>query len=390
MPRPRLPHLYSRTFRTKSGAKRTLWYVRFRTWQGTLLRVPAGDKEALAIKRRDQLRGLNTQRYDFVRDPENVLGRRIESGGSPETLQKWVDRWFTLKKGKRSIAKDRWNAARLVAFFSSSHEGKNQTTLAEITTARVEDYRLARAGEKMRYGKLPKPATINRELSLLRAILRMAHDQDALPKLPKIRLEPEHNERHRTATRAELERLLKVLAHRPEVCDMLEILWEQGLRENEVVGLCWPQVDLVRQVFVFAPLSIKEKNARQPPMSPRTYEILRNRQQSAISEYVFTTSTGLPFKPRWWKRLVSQAMKKAGIQGLWVHDLRGSFITRKVIEEGYDRKLVKVVTGHATDYAFERYLRPSLEHQREMMRGRKRYADATPRGEEGREADNEG
>ena len=81
MPRPKLPHLYSRTFRTKAGAKRTLWYVRFRTWQGNLLVDPAGDNEAVAIIRRDRLRGLNTVKYDFLADPDNVLGRRIGSDG---------------------------------------------------------------------------------------------------------------------------------------------------------------------------------------------------------------------------------------------------------------------------------------------------------------------
>lgn len=390
MPHPRSSHLYHQSYRTKSGQKRTLHYIRFRTWQGQLLDIPAGDNETVAIKRRDFLRGLNVHKYDFLIDPENHLGKRKENPSTAETLQKWVDRWFVLKKGKKSLDKDKWNAARLLAFYGGPPGG----LLTEITTARVEDYKLFRSGEKMRYGGFPKPATINRELALLRSILRMASDQDALSKLPKVKLLTEHNERHRTATRAEFERLLKALAHRPEVCDMLEVLWEQGLRENEVVGLKWPQVDLERQVFIFPSLSTKEKKPRQPPMSPRTYEILSRRigeqliteqgqlsnqlrsKGNSVISYVFTTLKGSPFKPRWFKRLVSKAMVKAGIKGLWVHDLRGTFITRKVIEEGYDRKIVKMVTGHSTDYAFERYLRPSLEHQREMMKGRKREETA--------------
>src|SRR5262249_15030020 len=148
----RIPHLYSRQYITKSGVKRTIWYTRFKSWQGNLLVDPAGDNESVAIIRRDRLRSLNALRYDFVHDPENVLGRRIDSDGSGETLQKWVARWFALKNGKASLAKDRWNATRLLSFFG---EGP----LAEITTARVEDYKLARAGEKDRYGRLPKPAT---------------------------------------------------------------------------------------------------------------------------------------------------------------------------------------------------------------------------------------
>jgi integrase len=92
---------------------------------------------------------------------------------------------------------------------------------------------------------------------------------------------------------------------------------------------------------------------------------------------VFTLKRGGCLKARWFKRLVSQAMTKAGIRGLWVHDLRGTFISRKVFEEGYDRELVKEVTGHATNSAFERYLRPSAQHMRAMLQGRNRYGAAT-------------
>jgi integrase len=383
--RPKASHLYWRIYRTKSGRTRTLFYVRFQTWQGQLLRLPAGDSEAYAVGLRDHLRGLNTLKYDFFADPLNHLGthtdlpalRARQAGsarGVPDTLQKWINRFLFLKKHKKSIEKDKGNAARLLHFFAG---GGNDAALTDISTARIEDYKVARAGEQNRYGRSPQPATINRELALLRSILRMAYEQDALDKLPKIRLLPEHNERIRTATRGEFERLLRALAHRPEVCDVLEILWEQGLRENEVVSLRWQQIDLEAQMLHFPPLSTKTKEARQPPMSPRTYEILKRRAENMRGLFVFTTKRGGCLKPRWFKRLVSQAMSKAGIRGLWVHDLRGTFISRKVFEEGYDRELVKEVTGHATNSAFERYLRPSAQHMRAMLQGRNRYEAAT-------------
>jgi integrase len=373
--RPKTSHLYCRIYRTKSGRTRTLFYVRFQTWQGHMLRLPAGDSEAYAVGLRDHLRGLNTLKYDFLSDPLNHLGTHTASAQrGPDTLQKWITRFLFLKKHKKSIEKDKGNAARLLHFFAG---GGTDTALTDISTARIEDYKVARAGERDRYGRSPKPATINRELALLRSILRMAYEQDALDKLPKIRLLPEHNERIRTATRGEFARLLRTLAHRPEVCDVLEILWEQGLRENEVVSLPWQQVDLEAQMLHFPPLSTKTKEARQPPMSPRTYEILKRRAENPHGLFVFTTKRGGCLKPRWFKRLVSQAMTKAGIRGLWVHDLRGTFISRKVFEEGYDRELVKEVTGHATNSAFERYLRPSAQHMRAMLQGRNRYEAAT-------------
>lgn len=385
MSRPHPSHIYSRIYRTARGQKRTLYYVRFKTWQGHLLRLPADDKLSVAIRLRDFLRGLNTQKYDFLKDPQNALGKRTDLPETAETLQKWVERFLALKRAKRSLGKDKRMSTRLLDFFTG---GVVPKSLTAITTAKIEDYKLLRSQQPDHRGMLPKPATINREISLLRSILRMAQDQDALTKLPKIRLLTEHNERHRTASRAEYLKLLDAVKHRGEVVDVLEILWEQGLRENEVVSLRWPQVDLANQVFVFPPLSTKEKNARRPPMSPRVAKILTRRAKNAKGQWVFTTSRGNRLRQGWFNRLVARGMSKAGITGLWIHDLRGTFITRKILDEGYDRKLVKAVTGHATDYAFDRYLRPSLEHQREMMRGRKRYETATQSRNEEHPVDN--
>ena len=52
--------------------------------------------------------------------------------------------------------------------------------------------------------------------------------------------------------------------------------------------------------------------------------------------------------------------RKLKVDGLWLHDLRASFVTRKM-REGRDRELIKMFTGHRTDHAFRRYSRPTLE-----------------------------
>jgi len=64
----------------------------------------------------------------------------------------------------------------LLAFFGKS------TAAADITTARVGDYRLHRMGVKSRRGRLLSATTINREYQVLRGALRMAlerEDRDA-------------------------------------------------------------------------------------------------------------------------------------------------------------------------------------------------------------------
>src|SRR4030095_3616704 len=106
--RPKASHLYWRIYRTKSGRTRTLFYVRFQTWQGQLLRLPAGDSEAYAVGLRDHLRGLNTLKYDLLSDPLNHLGTHSNNSRcTPDTLQKWINRFLFLKKNKKSLDKDK-------------------------------------------------------------------------------------------------------------------------------------------------------------------------------------------------------------------------------------------------------------------------------------------
>lgn len=122
--------------------------------------------------------------------------------------------------------------------------------------------------------------------------------------------------------------------------------------------------------LVFPPNTTKRKDPSRVPMAPRTVEIIRRLEGAKASEYVFTAVKGGPIRQRWFHRQVTKAMKQTGIQGLWVHDLRGTFITRMVIDRKHDRTLVKLATDHLTDYAFDRYVRPTREHVREMLRGR--------------------
>jgi integrase len=65
-------------------------------------------------------------------------------------------------------------------------------------------------------------------------------------------------------------------------------------------------------------------------------------------------------------RAFKTACRNAGVEGLWIHDIRATFATRK-ISEGFDRDWVKMITGHRTDNVFRRYNRPSLESLRRVV-----------------------
>ncbi len=349
-------HIWSKTYLTDAGEQRTRYYVRFKDWQGKKRQYPAGDTLKTARRTRDIMLGKNLDRVDL--DQFERLQKHHDHG---QTLKAWLDRWFKVKRTKKSIEKDHLRAAPLLAFFGEA------CPLSAITLARIEDFVSQRLQTTNRLGRPYRPATVNRELALLRSILRLAVDHDALPKLPKIRMLDEHNRRDRIASEVEYRTLLNHL--RPDIRDVIEVLYEQGRRESEILNLTWSQVDWLNEELVFPPNTTKRKDPSRVPMAPRTVEILRRLEGMKASEYVFTAVQGGPIKQRWFHRLVVRAMKQAGIQGLWVHDLRGTFITRMVIDRKHDRTLVKLATDHLTDYAFDRYVRPTREHVREMLRG---------------------
>jgi len=92
------------------------------------------------------------------------------------TFGAMVEKFLAKKKseGKRSIQDDEERSVPLLAFFGKA------TPLAAIRTRRVAEYRMARRATTSRLGRPLAPATVNREVALLRSILRMALAWDEL------------------------------------------------------------------------------------------------------------------------------------------------------------------------------------------------------------------
>ena len=59
-----------------------------------------------------------------------------------------------------------------------------------------------------------------------------------------------------------------------------------------------------------------------------------------------------------WKTAFKTACRNAGLTDLHFHDLRHTFVTRKV-REGWDYKRVIALTGHKTFAVFQCYNNPS-------------------------------
>jgi integrase len=161
-------------------------------------------------------------------------------------------------------------------------------------------------------------ATANRTLALVRSILRKAAlEWEWIDKAPKVRMFKERKRRVRWITRVEAERLLSFLPMHQ--ADMARLALSTGLRQANVTGLEWSQIDMQRRVAWVHPDQAKARKAIAVPLNDEAVEVIR-RQLGKHHARVFTFK-GKPVRAvntKAWKR----ALRLAGIEDFRWHDLR--------------------------------------------------------------------
>ena len=108
----------------------------------------------------------------------------------------------------------------------------------------------------------------------------------------------------------------------------------------------------------------KTETHRGKPISEttinRSLEVLRHMLRIAEEEGVIESA------PRRLENCVQWACRQARLQDLHFHDLRHTFVTRKV-REGWDYKRIMAITSHKTFIVFQRYNNPAEVDIKEMV-----------------------
>ncbi|KTD22894.1 Prophage dlp12 integrase [Legionella lansingensis] len=163
-----------------------------------------------------------------------------------------------------------------------------------------------------------KPSSVNRTLELIRAILNRAYKQwKWLDSVPAIRMRKFENKRLRWLTRAEAQQLLNELP--PHLKDMAAFTLVTGLRQSNVTGLQWNEVDMKKGHALIHPDQSKTKKAIPVPLNSIALEILE-RQKGKHPDFVFTYQ-GKPIT-RCNNHAWLKALKRVGIKDFRWHDLR--------------------------------------------------------------------
>jgi len=294
---------------TRRG-KKGIWWVRFT--------APNGQRVFQSAKTVDR-----RQAEEYEAQLKQELWRVQKLGERPRCLwDQAVVRWVEEQKSKASLENDlihlRWLDGHLRGIY-----------LHQIDRPRIDRITKARGNDGV------TNATVNRMLQVLRAILRRAHREwEWLDRVPAIRLLKEDNRRIRWLTHEEAARLLSELP--PHLSEMAAFSLATGLRESNVTGLEWSQVDLERRVAWIHPDQAKARKAISVPLNVDAVVVLR-RQLGKHPVRMFTHK-GKPVakaNTKAWRKALDRAGIRPFDDGLPETDAKKRYPTRQPDEYKY-------------------------------------------------------
>ena len=267
----------------------------------------------------------------------------------PMLLGEALDRYFQTvvqpRNRPKNAARDKYLLQRI------RHDLGENTSMSAITAARIASFTDGLLRE------CKTPATVNRHLAVLRAVLRKAaRDWAALREAPSIPLFKLRNERYRWLTEAEETRLL--IASAGHLRDLLVFLLDTGARLSEAAHLTWRDVQLDRKPRGMVRFMVTKSGLpRSVPLTRRVEQMLSGLKQSCPKgeQRVFLhrqtgPKHGQPRKAKPFSRphrAFYSACDRAGITDFRIHDTRHTFASRLVMK-GVPLLEVSKLLGHSS------------------------------------------
>ncbi|MCL4848087.1 MAG: tyrosine-type recombinase/integrase [Acidobacteria bacterium] len=253
------------------------------------------------------------------------------------------------QNGRKSLAHVAW---RLTKYLTPFFGGRRLTT---ITTPLVRTY----ISQRLDAGAAP--ASVNRELALLKRTFTLAVRDGRVLMRPHIPMLAEANARTGFFEKAAFEAVHDALpAYLQPVATFAYLT---GWRvPSEILTLQWSQVDLTAGIVRLEPGSTKSGEGRVFPFAAHpdlttlleTLDTARGARQKAtgaIVPWVFHRH-GKPIKSA--KKAWATACETAGCPGRLWHDFRRTAV-RNLVRAGVPEKTAMLLTGHKTRSVFDRY-----------------------------------
>jgi integrase len=317
----------------KKSAKAVGIYLRGTTWWIT---YSVGGRQKFESSRSTKKR--DAQELLDIRRGNVRAGRLRLTKPNPPHFDDYAHR-FLLTKHLNTQKRYGSSIRNFSAFFGN-------VKISNITADTIEDFKEERLSQGIR------TATINRDLAVLRQIMKLAEKQRFINENPFREVdfleELEQRRRPHILTFEEEDRVLAVAA--PHIRALAILILETGMRSRrEALSLLWSDGDFVNDV-----ISVRESKTRAGertiPISDRCKtELLRWRSLLGpeFSSYVFPSMHD-PSKPlKDLRRSWAKALEDAGLQYFWLYDLRHTLASR-LVQAGVSPIFVAQLIGHSS------------------------------------------
>ena len=314
-------------------------------------------KSAFAKTQKSALKQLH-QLIDLYRDVDLTEDCRMTLG---EWLDKWLDEYMIFPIRESTLDSYRAMVKNQVKPFIGGKQ------IASLTTADMQKF----------YNKIKKEGRVREHPihgktladSMVRGVHMMLHE--ALDVAVRERLLVKNPTNGTTVPKCnypekqilgddQLETFLKAIKGHEYWCDFFYVEVMTGLRRGEICGLKWSDIDFDGQKLrIERSVSVKkgggvsigetktESGVRCIQMPPSVAELLQNRKQRAITEWVFPNfmHPEQPISPATAYRKLKIILKHAGLPLIRFHDLRHTFATHAT-HGGVDPKTLAGILGH--------------------------------------------
>lgn len=275
---------------------------------------------------------------EYERREREHAWRRAELGEIRHTWDDATARWFKETR-KRSVKRDR----EICAWFDQYLTGES---LAEVDRASVQKLRGYLLEDKT-------PATANRYLGFLRAVLRAAVEWGLMDIAPPVPAFPVERQEPAHASRDQFEAIVKELPEHLKAPARFAVL--TGLRLSNVVGLKWS--DVHGAVVTIPAKRAKGRKTLSVPISEAAQAIIEA-ERGKHPAVVFTFK-GKPFaspKTAW-----NKAVKRAGMTGFRWHDMRHTWASWHT-QAGTPPIVLKELGGWSSLSMVEKYSHLNSDH----------------------------
>ena len=306
---------------------------------------------------------------DLIERIAAAVAAKLGTAASPEPVKRilsnLLDRWSDAHTSLASFDCDHARALFVLGWapddgpFAGIQLGSRDPM--SLTPEDVDAYRSWRSSTTTRRKKAPTPATINREVMMVKRVLNFAASRRTIPHNPLEGIGDldEKNIREVIVDEDGFHGIIAALSNDYQVIAFTTLAYDSGMREAEVLGCGWSWLEPERWRIHVPAVIAKNETRRIADLSPRALAALQLLPRHVRSPLIFHSEQGGEANMRWIYERFRRAVLASGVRGRngevpVFHDLRRSWITL-ARRRGIAESVIMAKSGHKDHAVFRRY-----------------------------------